>query len=150
MRNQVKAFRTQYLTIILIVITILISSYARRASQHSQQQIVKEIPVIAGAPRPVPVDMFTLDNLFQAENELAPESVAALAQVLQSHDLTAELFVSSLGNEAVGATQDALGRALALMKALTGLGVSMTNVHVYARPFPKTGNSVEVKLYAAS
>lgn len=144
--NPIKAFRTQYLTVMLIVISVLVSSYVRRSTDHQDLLKAAQMP---GKPRPVPLDTFTLDDVFSSETQLNNERVDALAQVLKSHDLVAEIAVNSGASTIENTFEVAVGRALSLMKGLTARGIGMETVHVYARATGISDNGAEVRLYAA-
>jgi hypothetical protein len=151
-----RAFATQYIAIILIVLTFVIGTFAR--NKLATRPKVQEPPkVVVASPPMLPVvrtpssqfvGVLRVNDIFeQGSDILRPDMLQGLILVLKSHDLNAriDVFVEDIQAKEAG-LQLAVSRTISLQKFLKSEGIAPENFQIYANP--KLGDgSQRVALY---
>ena len=92
-RRILKAFYTQYVAVLLILLTFCVGAY-QRATQSARMPVVKETPSVF-VPREAPVRIaeMTLENVFDGGTVIVREhpQLAAVAVFIKSHDVHARI-----------------------------------------------------------
>ncbi|MBX7139245.1 MAG: hypothetical protein K1X83_14820 [Oligoflexia bacterium] len=118
-----RLFYLQYLSVILIILTMIVGSFASNAIQQ-QGTVLLSQKVPEGS---APIAGLAFDQLFIAgSGELRKENLTGLVQVLRSHDLDARVEVAAeSGNFELG-----LARSIALQRFLSGAGIPLAALDV--------------------
>jgi len=136
-RPSARAFTIQYTTLILIIISFIVGAFGgkpteREVSAHIEQNTVNtvETPTTKGEGGAVPqhegrnpTDSIRIEHLFMpASVELDSAKASAIATVLKSHDIDAEIDIvaDSMGDDDY---KIALRQARSLMRFLTAASV---------------------------
>lgn len=117
-RRILRAFYTQYVAVLLIVLVFTVASFQRAFSAHSSVQptsVVKHNPSVGAITLPWPVRE-------DEEVQGAHADLAALATLLREHDLRA-VFTIPKGAELGGSFKDLLREVSAVEHSLEALHV---------------------------
>ncbi len=133
------AFSTQYLSVVLIVLSFTIGAFLRGPAKLPEP--------VAVAPQPLAAAMDAdYTDLFEADSaELNEEKVRALAEVLQNHDLQAEISIYPV-REAEKPMELAVARAVALSIYLERQKVPPEALRIFAEGASGRGQA-RVRLY---
>ena len=89
-RRILRAFYTQYVAVLLILLTFSIAAF-----QRATQTAPKAQGVILGVSPEEEIGTLSIHNLFLASGEISSDNtqLKAVAAVLQNHDVNAEIFL---------------------------------------------------------
>jgi len=160
-----RAFTLQYTTLILIIISFIVGSFGSHPRAKEGVKPGPQHPVEAApeAPPPAPLilerapsDTITIESLFKAASiELDANAAFAVASVLKSHDIDAEIDIvpDSMGDDDY---RLALRQGRSLERYLAGAGVPRTAFRVFivdsrvpAWAATDVSNRTTVRLYHA-
>lgn len=141
-----QSYFIQYISLILIVLTIFIGTLYRpdKKSGYEALPLNKEV----ASPEPVAVGNVLYSSLFNSEtSELDRETALALVTMLKSHDLIAKIELFPEKNvgpqEAIATT---LGRSISLQRLLLEEGVPASVFQVFSYE-ESAGHQANVSFY---
>lgn len=147
-RRILRAFYTQYVAVLLIVLTFTIGAFQRTAeAPHAQaSSIVRQMPQPSPIGDIVIPEAFTLDGAVAAGNE----RLRAVVQVLEDHDLraTITLTVPRLDfDEHSSSLRRTLRRLEALEDFFDNQAIPSSAARFVARSSASTTEEVRVRFY---
>ncbi len=91
-RRILRAFYTQYVAVLLIVLTFTIGAFQRAADAPREQQL----PLVKPFSQPAPIGGMVIPAVFTADGAVAVgnERLEAVVKVLEDHDLRALITVA--------------------------------------------------------
>lgn len=143
--GQARAFLVQYLTLMLLILTMTIGSYSRAdlTKLANRAAVAKEAAAKSGSDIPAVPTQFVLPHLMlpTGDEPFDVDAVAALVSVINAHDIRLQLTVPGESLE------QSIGRTLSLTQALLNAGApsdsfetlataSSTDSEVRARVLP--------------
>ena len=139
-----RPFLIQYLTLMLIVLSFMVGSFASRSIVPDAEPKKPEIKPLP----PVAVDTFTLEDFFEPGTAVAREGkIEALQALFSAHDIDAQITAFSDGSEAGDAAlAHALARALTVQRALEIPTIPSAAVRTFGA-LRQHGQMIEIRLF---
>lgn len=127
-----RSFSTQYLSLILIILTFIIGIFSSHHLQQQRLALPVEVPNGALDSFPPTHAALEFNDLFESGSaELRGARLSAIVSLLRAHDLDAEFIVRA--DEGMASREAlALARVSTLLRALTAEGVPLRALSVVA------------------
>ena len=118
-----RLFYMQYLSVILIILTMIVGSFASNAMRQQGAALLSQKVPAATAP----IAGLAFDQVFRpGSGEVSKDNLAGLIQVLRSHDLDARIEVGA----DPGSFELGLARSIALQRFLSAAGIPVEALDV--------------------
>jgi hypothetical protein len=147
-RRILRAFYTQYVAVLLIVLTFTIGAFQRTAEAPD----VQEQSIVRQMPQPSPIGGIVIPAVFTADGAVASgnERLEAVVKVLEDHDLRAmiTLAVPRLDfDERSSSLRRTLRRLEALEHFFAAQTIPPSAIRLVARSSTATTEEVSVRFY---